>query len=78
MVQRWMYARSDSRVPCLQARSSSSEAGRLYVDLKFSMKDVQNLLQELMDPCCILFSQWRADPVSMSWMYCMAVTWEPP
>src|ERR1041385_3765515 len=35
IVHRWMYARRASLVPFLNARSSSSEAGRLYVDLKF-------------------------------------------
>src|SRR3954466_15979222 len=77
MVHRWMYAHRDSLVPCLQAPSSSSDAGRLYVDLKFLMKHPRNCFQELIDPRDRFFSQCRAELSSMSCMYCIVVMLVP-
>src|ERR1041385_9011352 len=57
LVHRWIEARRVSLVICLHARSSSSDDGRLYVDLKFSMKASRNCLHELMDPRGRFFNQ---------------------
>src|SRR4051812_33879979 len=77
MVHRWMYARKVSLVPCLHARSYSSDAGRLYVDLKFSMKAPRNWLHELMDLRRRFFNQCRVEVSSMSCTYCITVTLVP-
>src|SRR4051812_50136334 len=53
------------------------DAGRLYVDLKFSMKAPRNWLHELLDPRRRFFNQCRAELSSMSCTDCIAVTLVP-
>jgi hypothetical protein len=78
MLHLCMYDLSVSLRCCMQALTSSIDAGRLYVDLKLLMNYLVSSSQIPIVSLSSLLNHDRAAPVRWSCRLCINVSFEPP
>jgi hypothetical protein len=78
ILNRCMYERRVSSFLCMQDLTSSSDAGRLYVEQNFCVNWLSTSPQLPMESLGKVLNQDRAAPVRCSYKLCITIALVPP